>query len=119
MFFVPYAKGEEFSFYEKNSLLAKNYLKVCGHLLKGDEKVVCEYGEVGLFLAMDQLEQAESLLLSLVEQYPQGYLYQALGELYLKKDDTQNARMYLLKAVGMANSVEERFQIKSLLQKVI
>lgn len=118
-FFVPYSKWEEYFLYQKNSGLAQNYLTVCSQTLKGSEKAVCEYGKVWLSLANNSFEWLEVALVSLTENYPQGYLYHALWEFYLKQWKPDLAKSALLKAIWMSSSMEEWFKLKSLLQQVM
>ena len=119
VFFWPYSRGEGYVMYAQNTHLAENYLVRCFQVLQGADQAVCEYGSIGLSLAKGQMQGLEVSLSSLVEKYPQGYLYQALGEYYLRVRDQEAAKYYLLKAVGMASSAEEGFTLRTLLQKVI
>jgi hypothetical protein len=118
-FFVPYSKWEDYLLYQKNPDLAQNYLTVCSQTLTGEEKAVCEYGKVGLSLANHSFGWLEVALVSLIEQYPQGYLYHALWEFYLQQWKPDLAKSALLKAVWMSSSLEEWFKLKSLLQQVM
>lgn len=119
VFFLPYSKGVDYFLYVQNPNLAENYLTHCFQSLQGADQAICEYGTIGLQLANGQFTGLESSLLSLVETYPQGYLYQALGEFYLRMGDTISAKYYLLKSVGMISSMEEGYKIRSLLQQVM
>jgi hypothetical protein len=85
--------------YQGDTRLAQNYLVVCSQTLTGSEKAVCEYGKIGLALVNQSFDGVGTMLLSLIEQYPQGYLYHALGEFYLKQGESDLAKSALLKAV--------------------
>jgi hypothetical protein len=120
VFFVPYMQGEDYEWYHKNEKLAQEYLLVCSQLFAHqEENAVCEYGKVGLALANGTATGVEEILLRLGEEYPQGYLFHALGEVYVKQGNKEKAKFYLLKAAGMSNSLEETWQLKQLLQKVM
>ncbi|MDR2416535.1 MAG: hypothetical protein LBD75_08335, partial [Candidatus Peribacteria bacterium] len=110
-------QGEAYTRYLQNPQLAQQYIKVCNQLFP--DEAVCKYGQVGILLANSDLESGESMLLGLVEEYPQGYLFHALGELYLQQGEKEKAKYYLLKAVSMSETAEETWQVKSLLQKVM
>jgi tetratricopeptide (TPR) repeat protein len=97
--------------------LAQQYVQVCNQLFPND--AVCAYGQVGIFLANGDLKSGETLLSRLVEEYPQGYLFRALGEVYLKQGEKEKAIYYLLKAVSMSETAEETLQVKSLLQNTL
>ncbi|MDR0650214.1 MAG: hypothetical protein LBG59_02120 [Candidatus Peribacteria bacterium] len=117
VFFVPYRQGEEYTRYAQNPQLAQQYVQVCNQLFTND--AVCAYGQVGIVLAKGDLESGETMLLRLVEEYPQGYLFHALGELYLQQGEKEKAKYYLLKSVSMSETAEETWQVKNLLQKVM
>jgi hypothetical protein len=119
VFFAPYAQGTDFTLYKQHPELAQNYLTVCTTLLQDADTTVCEYGEVGLSLATKNGFGVEKQLLKLIETAPQGYLYHALGEYYSKIGKADEAKIYLLKAIGMTNSTIETENIKTLLQKMM
>ncbi|MDR0859989.1 MAG: hypothetical protein LBO09_03225 [Candidatus Peribacteria bacterium] len=119
VFFSPYIQGEAFTLYQQNPELAQNYLIVCASLLSTQDTTICEYGKVGLALATQNSFGLEESLLSLIKTSPQGYLYHALGEYYTKVGRSDEAKVYLLKAIGMTDSINETDQIKTLLQKIL
>ncbi len=119
VFFVPYMKGEHYELYVKNPSLAQHYLEQCVVQLSGSKRSVCEYGKVGVQLAMGSYSQLEPSLLSLLQEYPQGYLYHILGEYYMKQGNREKAKFNLLKAVGMTDMVQERWMIQKLLEEVM
>ncbi|GHW02528.1 hypothetical protein AGMMS50249_3140 [candidate division SR1 bacterium] len=121
VFFKPYAKGGELNIYKANPSLAKQYISSCETFLASDQTLssVCAYGKAGLSLLQQTNIDLEAVLLELIKDYPQGVLFQALGEYYQRHNDPTNAKYYLLKAISLADSEQERYQIKSLLQKVV
>ena len=116
-FFKPYAKGEPYTIYQENPMLAKQYVLTCEQLFVNNS--VCAYGKIGLSLVENTNLNLEEELLQLVEQYPQGYLYQLLGDLYRRQGKSEDAKFYLLKAMGMSENEAQTYQIKNLLQKVL
>lgn len=117
VFFLPYRQGETHTWYLQNPQLAQQYIQVCNQLFPND--AVCAYGQVGIFLANDDLKKGEANLIRLVEEYPQGYLFHALGELYIKQGEKEKAKYYLLRAVSMSETTEETRQVKNLLQNTM
>lgn len=118
-FFKPYSVWWEFSLYQTNPALAKQYLAVCEQYNEPSFEAVCEYGKVGLSLVESVNINFEKTLLELAESYPQWYLFQILGEYYQKKWNSQDAKYYLLKAVSLSSDEKEIYKIKTLLQKVM
>ncbi|MCR5411800.1 MAG: hypothetical protein K6E76_02145 [Patescibacteria group bacterium] len=55
----------------------------------------------------------------LVQTYPQGYLFHLLGDWYLQKGDDEQAKLYLLKAIGMNIDQKEKQNIKTLLKEIL
>ncbi|GHV21731.1 hypothetical protein FACS189428_2640 [Clostridia bacterium] len=119
VFFAPYIQGKEFTLYQQNPELAQNYLIVCSSILSDEDTTICEYGKVGLALVTKNSFGLEESLLKLIKTSPQGYLYHALGEYYTKMGKQDEAKAYLLKAIGMVDSTNETDQIKTLLQKIL
>ncbi|MDR2541804.1 MAG: hypothetical protein LBD11_08995 [Candidatus Peribacteria bacterium] len=119
VFFAPYIQGKEFTLYQQNPELAQNYLIVCTSILPTQDTAICEYGKVGLSLVTKNSFGVEESLLKLIKTSPQGYLYHALGEYYIKVGKSDEAKVYLLKAIGMVDSMNETDQIKTLLQKIL
>ena len=119
VFFVPYMKWESYELYVKNPSLAQHYLEQCVVQLTWSKRSVCEYGKVGLQLAIGSYGQLELSLLSLLKEYPQGYLYHVLGEYYVKQWNKEQAKVNLLKAAGMTDIVQEKTLIKKLLEEVM
>jgi len=58
-------------------------------------------------------------LKELVQTYPQGYLFHLLGDWYLQKGDDEQAKLYLLKAIGMNIDQKEKQNIKTLLKEIL
>jgi len=115
-FYHPYADWAEFQIYAFDTGLWEKMIRVCNLLLPENERVVCEYGNIWKNIALWNFENLEQSLLSLVWKYPQSYLYHALWEYYLKQDDLETAKTYLLKAVSMTQTMQEKSQIKKLLE---
>lgn len=118
-FYHPYADWAEFQIYAFDTGLWEKMIRVCNLVLSENEKGVCEYWEIWRDIALGKFETLEESLLNLVWKYPQSYLYHALGEYYLKQDDTDTARMYLLKAVSLTQTSKEKWEIKKLLQNAM
>lgn len=118
-FYRPYAEWEPFQIYASDTELANKMLRVCSLKLSEEEKVVCTYGTIGKNIALWQFDWLENLLLNLVAEYPQWYLYHALGEYYLKELELDKAKVYLLKAVSLTQKKSEKAQIKKLLEDAL
>ena len=118
-FYRPYSEWESFQIYAFDTELANKMLRVCAMKLPDDEKVVCTYGTIGKNIAVWQFDWLENLLLNLVSQYPQWYLYQALGEYYVQQWDVEKAKAYLLKAISLTQNKSEKGQIRKLLKDVL
>jgi len=118
VFRLPYTRGETFTLYQKNPTLAKQYLTLCSKFFP-DESLLCTYGSVGMQLANQIPTGLVVQLLPLIEQYPQGALYHAIGEAYLNEGNPLSARPYLLKAAGMVTDPREATILKQLLAETI
>jgi tetratricopeptide (TPR) repeat protein len=119
--FVPYFQGVSPTLYLQNPGLTQKYLARCTELFTGKESVLCSYGKIGyqLISGTTDAEGFEKALESLADHYPQGYLFHALGEWYIQQGALEQAKPYLIKAIGMATTSQEALQIKNLLQKVM
>lgn len=115
-FYHPYSLWENFDIYEYDTQLADKMLQVCAMRLADTQRAVCTYGKIWKDIAMWNFDNLERSLLSLAENYPQWYLYQALWEYYVKQWDLDKAKVYLLKAIQLTQKSSERSQIKKLLQ---
>ena len=115
-FFKPYSEWWEYDIYEFDIELANKMLRVCSMTLPEEERVVCTYGTIGRNIALWHFDWIEKYLLDLVSEYPQWYLYQALWDYYVQQWDLDKAKIYLLKAISLAQEKSERSQIKKLLQ---
>ena len=115
-FYHPYSLWENFDIYEYDTQLADKMLQVCAMRIADTQRAVCTYGKIWKDIAMWNFDNLERSLLSLAENYPQWYLYQALWEYYLKQWDLDKAKVYLLKAIQLTQKSSERSQIKKLLQ---
>ena len=104
--FVPYFKGETPTLYLQNPSLTQKYLTRCSELFTGKESVICNYGKIGYQLISGTTDATgfEESLKKLAENYPQGYLFHALGERYLIQGKPEEAKPYIIKAIGMARS---------------
>ena len=118
-FFHPYSEWNQYQLYAFDTELADKMIRVCAMRLSLDEKVVCKYWNIGKSIALWKFEWLEQALLDLTTEYPQWYLYHALGEYYLKQWDLNKAKAYLIKAVSMAQKRVEINQIKKLLQSAV
>lgn len=119
VFFRPYSEWSEFTLYALDTELANKMLRVCTINLPKDESVVCTYGTIGRNIALWQFNWIEQYLLNLVAEYPQWYLYQALGDYYIQQWDLDKAKTFLLKAVSLTQKRKEVNQIKKLLQETM
>ena len=115
-FYHPYAEWKWFDLYLSDRDLADKMIRVCSMKLWKEERVVCDYWEIGKDIALWKFNNLEQSLLNLVVEYPQWYLYQVLGDYYIKQWDLEKAKVYLLKAISLTQSKSERTQIKKLLQ---
>ena len=118
-FFHPYSEWNQYQLYAFDTELADKMIRVCAMRLPLEEKVVCKYWNIGKSIALWKFEWLEQSLLDLTAEYPQWYLYHALGEYYLKQWDLNKAKAYLIKAVSMAQKRVEINQIKKLLQSAV
>ena len=118
-FYRPYSEWEEYQLYAFDRELADKMIRVCNIRLPEKERAICSYGAIGKNIALWKFEWLEQSLLNLVSEYPQWYLYHALGEYYIHEWDNEKAKFYLLKAVSLAQKRTEIVQIKSLLQSAV
>ena len=118
-FYHPYSEWQQYQLYAFDTELADKMIRVCSIRLPEEEKVVCSYGTIGKNIALWKFDWLEQSLLDLVSQYPQWYLYHALGEYYIHEWDNEKAKFYLLKAVSLTQKRAEVSQIKKLLQDTI
>lgn len=118
-FFHPYSEWWQYQLYAFDVELAEKMLRICNMRLSTENKVVCTYGRIGKNIALWQFEGLEQYLLWLVADYPEWYLYHALGEYYMQQWDTEKAKLYLLKASSMTQEKSEISQIKELLQNAM
>ena len=118
-FFHPYSEWNQYEIYAFDTELADKMIRVCTIKLPLEEKVVCRYGNIGKNIALWKFEWLEQSLLDLTSEYPQWYLYHALGEYYIKQWDLNKAKAYLIKAVSMTQKRVEINQIKKLLQSAV
>lgn len=119
VFFHPYSEWSEYKLFALDTELANKMLRVCTMTLPKDERGVCTYWTIGRNIALWQFEGIEQYLLNLVAEYPQWYLYQALGDYYIQQGDLDKAKTYLLKAVSLTQKRKEINQIKKLLQNTM
>ena len=118
-FFHPYAEWAEYQLYAFDTELANKMLRACSTILPEGDRVVCTYWTIGRNIALWQFDGIEQYLLNLVAEYPQWYLYQALGDYYVQQWDLEKAKAYLLKAVSLTQERMEKNQIKKLLQDIM
>ena len=118
-FYHPYSEWKQYQIYAFDTELANKMIRVCSMKLQEDEKAVCNYWMIGKNIALWQFEWLEESLLNLARQYPQWYLYQALGEYYIQQGDLDKAKRFLLRAISMTQRTPEVVQIKKLLQETI
>ncbi len=119
VFFHPYSEWSEFILYALDTDLANKMLRMCTNNLPKDESVVCTYWTIGRNIALWQFDGIEQYLLNLVSEYPQWYLYQALGDYYIQQWEPDKAKTFLLKAVSLTQKRKEVNQIKKLLQETM
>lgn len=113
-FFDPYRSNKAFDFYLANEDLIDKSFVLCDNL--GDEDV-CLYGKVGLDIAQENWDLAENKLLYLAKEFPQSYIFKALWDFYLNQDNSEQAKYYYLKAIGLSELLEEKNVIKNILLK--
>lgn len=118
-FFRPYSEWSLYNIYAIDTELADKMIRLCAIRLPKEENVVCNYGNIGKNVALWKFDWLEQSLLQLSTEFPQGYLYHALGEYYLQHDDLEKAKIYLLKAISLTDRGIEKKQIKELLQDAI
>jgi len=119
VFFHPYSEWSEYKLFALDTELANKMLRVCTMTLPKDDRWVCTYWTIGRNIALWQFDGIEQYLLNLVSEYPQWYLYQALGDYYIQQGDLDKAKTYLLKAVSLTQKRKEINQIKKLLQNTM
>lgn len=119
VFFQPYQKGEDFKLYQANPNLADKYLLACQKTFTWQDIALCKYGELWKEIAKWQTTNYGEILKELVQTYPQGYLFHLLGDWYLQKGDDEQAKLYLLKAIGMNIDQKEKQNIKTLLKEIL
>ena len=113
-FFDPYRSNKAFDFYLANEALIDKSFTLCDDLWDED---VCLYGKVGLDIAQENRDLAENKLLYLAKEFPQSYIFKALWDFYLDQNNTEQAKYYYLKAIGLSELVEEKNVIKNILLK--
>lgn len=118
-FYHPYAEWAQFQIYAYDTDLADKMVRVCNLTLSGKERAVCTYWNIWKNIAIWRFAWLEESLLNLVVQYPQWYLYHALGEYYIQQWDVEKAKLYLLKAASMSQIAWEVRQIKQLLWSIM
>ncbi len=118
-FYRPYSEWSQYQLYAIDTDLAEKMIRLCAIRLPKEENVVCNYGGIGKNIALWKFEWLEQSLLNLATEYPQWYLYRALWEYYLQQNDLERAKIYLLKAIPLAQRGVEKMQIKKLLQDAI
>ena len=118
-FYRPYSEWSQYQLYAIDTDLAEKMIRLCAIRLPKEENVVCNYGGIGKNIALWKFEWLEQSLLNLATEYPQWYLYHALWEYYLQQNDLERAKIYLLKAIPLAQRGVEKMQIKKLLQDAI
>ena len=118
-FYRPYSEWSQYQIYAIDTDLADKMIRLCAVKLPKEENAVCNYGIIGKNVALWKFDWLEQSLLKLVTDYPQWYLYHALGEYYVQQWDIDKAKLYLLKAVSMTQKSAEKMEIKKLLQDTI
>ncbi len=118
-FYRPYSEWSQYQLYAIDTDLAEKMIRLCAIRLPKEENVVCNYGGIGKNIALWKFEWLEQSLLNLATEYPQWYLYRALWEYYLQQNDLERAKIYLLKAIPLAQRGVEKMQIKKLLQSTL
>lgn len=119
VFYRPYSEWSQYQLYAIDTDLAEKMIRLCAVRLPKEENAVCNYGSIGKNIALWKFEWLEQSLLNLATEYPQWYLYHALGEYYLQQWDVDRAKIYLLKAISLTQKGVEKMQIKKLLQDAI
>lgn len=119
VFYRPYSEWSQYQLYAIDTDLAEKMIRLCAVRLPREENAVCNYGSIGKNIALWKFEWLEQSLLNLATEYPQWYLYHALGEYYIQQWDLEKAKIYLLKAISLTQKGVERMQIKKLLQDAI
>lgn len=119
VFYRPYSEWSQYQLYAIDTDLAEKMIRLCAVRLSREENAVCNYGSIGKNIALWKFEWLEQSLLNLATEYPQWYLYHALGEYYIQQWDLEKAKIYLLKAISLTQKWVERMQIKKLLQDAI
>ena len=119
VFYRPYSEWSQYQLYAIDTDLAEKMIRLCAVRLPKEENAVCNYGSIGKNIALWKFEWLEQSLLNLATEYPQWYLYHALGEYYLQQWDLDRAKIYLLKAISLTQKGVEKMQIKKLLQDTI
>jgi predicted negative regulator of RcsB-dependent stress response len=90
-------------------------IQQCFSVLATSDHDVCEYGNAGLAMVNNSMNQAKNILDSLVKKYDSPYLFHALGDYYaLNNQDTQ-AEQYYMQALQTTDDSEE----KAVIQKKI
>ena len=118
-FYHPYSEWSQYQLYAIDTDLADKMIRVCAIRLPKEDNAVCNYGSIGKNIALWKFDGLEQSLLKLATEYPQWYLYHALWEYYLKQNDLEKARIYLLKATSLTQKGIEKAQIKKLLQDAL
>lgn len=119
VFYRPYSEWWKFELFAFDTELADKMIRVCNIRLTEKDRVICTYWTIWKNIALWKFDWLEQSLLNLTTEYPQWYLYHALGEYYVKQWDMEKAKLYLLKAVSLAQKRTEITQIKSLLQNAV
>lgn len=76
--FEPYQQGGKYELYNANKNLYEKYLTLCSQKYQKSDEHICKYGEIGRMMVEGKNATFEDALISLVQEYPQGYLYHLL-----------------------------------------
>lgn len=111
VFYAPYLAESTYALYKENTLLADMFLERCGVVFSGSVADVCEFGNIGQYLANGSpwLPDSSELLLKLARTYNMRYLYKILGDITGTKD-------YYIKALSLCTDNAQKRVLQQLAQ---
>ena len=102
--FAPFVEQQPFTIYKTNTYLTQEYINACLESLATQDHYICRYGQAGVLLAENKLDQAWRLLFSLAQDFPKSYIFHALWDWYLRNQQLENAKQAYIKALSLSAS---------------
>ena len=118
VFYQPFSNNTKHNVYSKYRQISYDYVSTCYDIF-GQTNDTCLYGEVGINIANENLDDVENSLLYLAEKYPQAHIFQALWDFYKNKNLNEKSKTYYLKAISLTENISQKNLIEQNLADTI